>query len=426
MTTWLTVLVAWLAALASGWERVLQADRAIDRWTAEITKTKSAIFVAGLVFVFYAIAVYVVLSWTTIGRRVSYRLVSSSLPFEGLCRGVQAPQYGVDYRQSHLLSSQARSSHLGPSIGANYRSVTGSGRPASRSRVAGTAQGASQSRLNQPVLTAERVLRSLRLRLSHAVDELLVTLAAVRAAEPSMHRSCAKFCEVMRTFPLNASPEALAVLYASKVEPLRTLWEGFTDLSQLDLRLIAEFLDIALLVNEVDVQHRIKTGAAPGDDQVRATRILKYVQRDLRRRVETYTSLMGLILRRIIVFVVLLVGGSTRILSWGHVAELAVVCCAWWAINDSTRHSLLHNENGLAFLDRVRSLAMSMFRLLEFDDLVIADFEYFQATKHLDEPDAHLCEAILAAVKGRRDLTDKLRDERAKNRTRAGSLRRSD
>ncbi|BGO91017.1 hypothetical protein NBRC10512v2_003278 [Rhodotorula toruloides] len=293
MTTWLTVLVAWLAALASGWERVLQADRAIDRWTAEITKTKSAIFVAGLVFVFYAIAVYVVLSWTTIGRRVSYRLVSSSLPFEGLCRA--------------------------------------------------------------------------------------------------------------------------QVLYASKVEPLRTLWEGFTDLSQLDLRLIAEFLDIALLVNEVDVQHRIKTGAAPGDDQ-----------RDLRRRVETYTSLMGLILRRIIVFVVLLVGGSTRILSWGHVAELAVVCCAWWAINDSTRHSLLHNENGLAFLDRVRSLAMSMFRLLEFDDLVIADFEYFQATKHLDEPDAHLCEAILAAVKGRRDLTDKLRDERAKNRTRAGSLRRSD
>lgn len=74
MTTWLTVLVAWLAALASGWERVLQADRAIDRWTAEITKTKHASFVAGLVFVFYAIAVYVVLSWTVIGRRVSYRL----------------------------------------------------------------------------------------------------------------------------------------------------------------------------------------------------------------------------------------------------------------------------------------------------------------------------------------------------------------
>lgn len=276
------------------------------------------------------------------------------------------------------------------------------------------------------MLTAERVLRSPRLRLSHAVDELLVTLAAVRAAEPSMHRSCAKFCEVMRTFPLNASPEALAVLYASKVEPLRTLWEGFTDLSQLDLRLIAEFLDIALLVNEVDVQHRIKTGAAPGDDQVRATRILKYVQRDLRRRVKTYTSLMGLILRRFFVFVALVLGGSTRILSWGHVAELAVVCCAWWAINDSTRHSLLHNENGLAFLDRVRSLAMSMFRLLAFDDLVIADFEYFQATKHLDELDTHLCEAILAAVKARRDLTDKLRDERAKNRTRAGSLRRSD
>jgi hypothetical protein len=251
-------------------------------------------------------------------------------------------------------------------------------------------------------------------------------LAAVRAAEPSKHRSCAKFCDVMRTFPLDLGPEALAVLYAFKVEPLRTLWEGFTNLPQLDLRLIADFLDIALFVNEVDAQHRIKTGAPPGYEEVRAIRILEYVQRDLSRRVETYTSLMSLGLRRLFVFVVLLAGGSTHILSWGHVAELAVFCYAWWAINDSTRHSLLQNENGLAFLNRVQSLAMSMFRLLEFDDLVIADFEYFQATKHLDELDAHLCEAILATVKARRDLTNKLRDERAKNGTRAGSLRRSD
>ncbi|BGP31497.1 hypothetical protein JCM10296v2_003262 [Rhodotorula toruloides] len=334
MPTWLTVFVACLAGLASGWERVLQADRAIDRWTAETTKSKSALFVAGLVCLFYAIAVSVILSWTTIGRRVSYRIVSSSLPFEGFLQGAFVSPRAV-FQGKSLFRNWIRSTCV----------ALKDGRHSSR---------------------------SLRLKVSHVVEELLITLAAVRAAEHSKHRSCAKFCDIMRTFPLNAGPEALAVLCAPKVEPLRTLWEGFTNLPQLDLRLIAEFREIALFVNEADAQHRIKTGAPPGYEEVRAIRILKYVQRDLSRRVETYTSLMGLGLRRLFVLVILLAGGSTHILSCGHAAELAAFCYAWWAINDSTRHSLLHNENGLAFLDRVQSLAMSMFRLLEFDDLVIA------------------------------------------------------
>lgn len=71
------------------WERVLQADRAIDRWATEASKSKSSAAVAVLEVVLDIAVLRAILCETSIGRRVSYSIVSSSIRADRLLKGAQ-------------------------------------------------------------------------------------------------------------------------------------------------------------------------------------------------------------------------------------------------------------------------------------------------------------------------------------------------
>ncbi|GEM08178.1 hypothetical protein Rt10032_c05g2195 [Rhodotorula toruloides] len=92
----------------------------------------------------------------------------------------------------------------------------------------------------------------------------------------------------------------------------------------------------------------------------------------------------------------------------------------------SRRKSIHKDANGTALLLCPDMLRGTPFRFIRYDNLVIATFESFQALEQFVKLEAPLFQVILAAVKTRRDLKNKLREEEnEKDMAGACSSRRS-
>jgi hypothetical protein len=149
------------------------------------------------------------------------------------------------------------------------------------------------------------------------------------------------------------------------------------------------------------------------------------VRDDLKKRVTGSLTITRLLLISLCAVSALAIAGLLHFLTFGRIVAFLIACLTWAAIEDSPQLALKRKSLDATLMKRIRRLQLSIFGLLHFDDLVIADFEYFQALDQLAKLEMQLSDAVLVAVKARRDLEDKLRGEREKARARAGSLRRS-
>lgn len=267
--------------------------------------------------------------------------------------------------------------------------------------------------------------RFFRFTLSQRIDELHAILCAIDTARGAKTNAGVKTLRAVRPLPLSASPDALCILYVRKVWPLRRLWEGFTLLPALDLLLVIELIDNAARKVKYRATHDAVMGIPPNPEDLRILHLLTGMRDDLKKRVAGSLTIGRLLLISLCAIAALAMAGLLHFLTFGRIVAFLIACLTWAAIEDSPRLALKRKSIDATLMKRIRRLELSVFGLLHFDDLVIADFEYFQAFEQLAELEMQLSDAVLAAIKARRHLKDKLRKEREKARARAGSLRRS-
>ncbi|BGO98851.1 hypothetical protein NBRC10513v2_003247 [Rhodotorula toruloides] len=268
----------------------------------------------------------------------------------------------------------------------------------------------------------------LRFRLAQQLDKMETLCIAIRTAERVRDRALDNVGRIRRSSSLESYPtELLQGAYMATAAPLQTSWQGFTRLSPLEMLLLIGCIDMAKSAVTCGASFdSYDHGLTPREEKC-LTRLLTYIRNDLAKRVglDPGFRVAQADERLILLHLAIVVAWSFDILSGRTVTAFTVLCYSWILINASPRHDLHNNLNGVALFESIRDLRMSPFRFVRYDNLGIATFESFQAVEQLGKLETQLFEFIIEAVKARRDLKDKLCEEREKARTGAGSLRRS-
>ncbi|BGP24106.1 hypothetical protein JCM10295v2_003008 [Rhodotorula toruloides] len=192
--------------------------------------------------------------------------------------------------------------------------------------------------------------------------------------------------------------------YMATVAPFQSLWEGFTRLPALEILLLIDYIS------------------------TRTSRLLTYIHNDLANQLGTDVSYrFGQASERLVLLHLAIVFAWTLgVLSRQTIIAITVLCYSWILISASRRKSIHKDANGTALLLCPDMLRGTPFRFIRYDNLVIATFESFQALEQFVKLEAPLFQVILAAVKTRRDLKNKLREEEnEKDMAGACSSRRS-